>query len=98
MARGKKKRGSGVYRTDISRLSVYPRFQKPQESLGRRGFSRGEIIKVRVTGQDDDGNPTGVISGYIIVIRGADAEPGDEFKVRIVDVRGKIVYAEPIRP
>ena len=96
MARGKKKRGSGVYRTDISRLSVYPRFQRPQESLGRRGFSPGEIIKVRVTGQDDDGDPTGIVSGYTVVIRGAEAEPGDELKVRVVEVRGKTVYAEPL--
>ena len=97
MARGRRKRRSDVYKTDFSRISVYPGFQKPSPQQGLRRFKPGDEIKVRVTGQDDDGRPTGKIKGFTVILEGADVEPGAEVKAIITKLIGKTIYAKPAR-
>ncbi|MCE4624446.1 MAG: TRAM domain-containing protein [Desulfurococcales archaeon] len=96
MVRGRKKRRSDVYRTDFSRISVYPGFQRPSPQQGLKKFKSGDEIKVRVTGQDDDGRPTGMIKGFTVVLEGADVEPGAEVRAVITRVSGKTIYARPV--
>ncbi|MCE4628111.1 MAG: hypothetical protein F7C34_03060 [Desulfurococcales archaeon] len=70
MARSRRKRRSDVYRTDFSRISVYPRFQKPEQNKGLKRLEPGDVVRVRVSGLDDDGRPTAVFKGYTIIIEG----------------------------
>ena len=101
MVRGRKKRRENVYGTSFDRISVYPSYRetvrKQQEEERRRSTPQvGSKIKVRITGMDDDGNPTGAYMNYIVVIEGAEVEPGEEVQVIIRKVRGKTIYARPV--
>jgi predicted RNA-binding protein with TRAM domain len=93
LVRPRKKRRKDVYSTDMNRLSVYPSYKRPEEKTGRIQFRRGETIKVRVSGQDDDGRPTGVYKGYRVVIIEGDAMPGEEVMVEVQEYKSGIVYA-----
>ncbi len=97
LVRGRKRKRSDVYRTDMNRLSVYPSFQKPQENTGKRRINIGETIRIRITGIDDDGNPIGLFSSYTVVVIDAQSElfePGQELSVKVVEVKGKTIYAK----
>lgn len=100
MVRGRKKRRESVYGTNFDRFSVYPSYKetvrKQQEEERRRNTPQvGARIRVRITGMDDDGNPTGAYMGYTVVIEGAEVEPGEEVQVVIKRVRGRTIYARP---
>ncbi|MEB3765119.1 MAG: TRAM domain-containing protein [Desulfurococcales archaeon] len=94
--RARKRKRSDVYRTDMNRLSVYPSFRKPKENMGRRHMRIGDIVKIRITGVDDDGNPIGVYQGYTVVITDSQFEPGQEVTARITEVHGRTLYAEKV--
>jgi len=102
VARGRKKRRGNVYGTNVERLSVYPSYRetvrKQQEEEKKRSTPQeGAKIRVRITGMDDDGNPTGTYMGYTVVIDGGvEAEPGLEVQVVIKKVRGRTIYARPV--
>lgn len=90
MVRSRRKRRSDVYRTDFSRISVYPQFQRPEQNKGLKRLEPGDVVRVRVSGLDDDGRPTAVFKGYTIVIDDGSVEPGAEVKVRIERVAGRV--------
>ncbi len=93
----KKKAKKDVYSTDMRRYSVYPTYRRPEENTGQRKISVGDTLRVRVTGQDDDGNPTGRYGGYTVIIEEGEASPGSIVYVRVRRVSGRTVWAEVIQ-
>lgn len=96
MARSRKKRRGNVYTTNFGRISVYPSFQRPKESTGKRRLAPGDIVKVRVSNLDDDGRPMGAYLGYTVIIEGYEAEPGVEVRVEITRVEGRTAWGRPL--
>jgi predicted RNA-binding protein with TRAM domain len=94
--RSRKKRRTDVYRTDFNRLSIYPRYQVPKPGQELKRFSPGDIIKIRITGLDDDGRPTALIKGYTVVVKASGLEPGQEIKVVVENIDGKTIYAKQL--
>jgi len=101
VVRRRRKAKEDVYRTSFDRLSSYPSVRNAISraeagSSKPRRLAEGDTVKVRITGVDDDGRPTGDYKGYKVVIDGVDVEPGVEVEVRITRVRGRVAYAEPL--
>jgi len=93
LVRSRRKRRGNVYRTDFSRISVYPKYQKPHQDMGPKKIEPGDEMRVRVSGLDDDGRPTAIAKGYTIVIEGIDLEPGENVRVVVERVEGRTAYA-----
>lgn len=94
MPRGEKRKERDPYSTSHERLSVYPSYKSSGvESKGPR-IIEGASIRVRVTGVDDEGRPTGFYKGHEVAIEagGADVEPGETVSVKVTRVSGRKVY------
>ncbi len=100
MVRRRKKSRQDVYRTNFDRLSSYPSYKEAVRA-GRerepRGPKPGDTLRVRVTGVDDEGRPTGSYMGLTVVLTGGDFEPGELVEAVVEKVSGRIIYAAPLK-
>lgn len=100
MSRSAKKRKRDPYSTNLERLSVYPSYRrsvsKAREAEREQGLREGSIIRVRISGIDDEGKPTGFYKGYevSIEVRGREPEPGESVTVRVKRISGRKVSGE----
>ncbi|MCE4601832.1 MAG: TRAM domain-containing protein [Desulfurococcales archaeon] len=88
----RRKRRHNIYNTDYNRISVYPSYKKPQQ---REHIEIGNVIEVRVSKTDENGDPLGSYKGYTVVILG-DAMPGDVVKIRVERVHGSRIWGRLI--
>ena len=98
MVRRRRKKREDVYSTNYERLSTYPSFRQAAVKSGpdKPGLRPGAVIRIRVSGVDDDGRPVGQYMGYRIVVEEADVDPGVELKVRIESVTGRTAYGKRV--
>jgi len=88
LVRRGRKRKKDPYHTSFDRLSIYPKMTKPSEDTGRR-LRPGDVIRVRLTGVDDEGRPLGTFQRYTVIVNGIERfEPGEIVQVRVVSVHG----------
>ena len=99
MPRSVKRKKRDPYSTNLERLSVYPSYKNISKKEEKRGVTRlkeGATIRVRVTGVDDEGRPTGIYKGYEISIetQGVELEPGEAVNVKVKKIIGRKGYGE----
>ncbi len=91
-----RRRKKDPYQTNFERLSIYPSKIKPKENHGRR-LKPGNLIKVRVTGVDEEGRPTGTFLNYLVIINNTESlEPGTIVKVKVLKTFGLKAIGEII--
>lgn len=99
MARNQRRREENPYSTNLERLSVYPSYRNIR-GVGNRMeapvLREGATVRLRVTGIDDEGRPTGFYKGYEISIEtmGVELEPGDQVIVELKKISGRRGYGE----
>ena len=69
---------------------------KPSEATGRK-LKPGDVIRVRLTGVDDEGRPLGTFQNYTVIVNGMERfEPGETVQVRVVSVHGSTAVGQAV--
>ncbi len=92
--RGRKSRRTDVYTSNLSKMSVYPRFNRYDDRKSQE-IKEGDVIKVRIIGIDDSGRGIAYYKNVKVLVE--DAIPGSEVVCKVVRVSGNLAYAKPLR-
>ena len=93
--RGYKSRRKDIYRSNFSRISVYPSFKEYLNKEERKGVKEGDVVKVKIVGLDESGKGIAYYKGTKVLVE--DVTPGTEVLCKIVRVVDGKAFAKALK-